>query len=664
MLGAAAPASAADTYSVTGTSDSASGSCAAFVCTDLRAAVTAADADPGSTIELGAGQYQLSDGELAITANMAIDGQGPSHTTIQQTDGTDRVLHVTTASTVAITAVTITGGTVVGAAGSSPGADGQLVTDGGGIASDNFGSLTLTDDAVMSNSVTGGAGASNTGTGNGGVGGSAEGGGIFNKGALTIIDTTIAGNTSTSGAGGTTTGTGNGGANHGAGGGGIVEVGALTVRDSTISGNTAAVGAPGTSSGGGATGSAGNAFGAGIDDQQAAGSILNSTIANNVATTPGGATTVAGLGTASSSTPLTLASDTFAGNNASGGTGENDANLYIFMSSPTIAGTLLVAGGGGANCDISGTTVTDGGHNLEDDMGASCGLSGANGDIVGVDPLLGLLASNGGPTETMALGAHSPAIHAGGQCPDPTNGGSSLQTDQRGEPRHNPCDIGAFESQPPALVAAPAISGAAEVGRTLTCSEGTFSGDQPLSYSYRWLRDGSSISGATSSSYQVASGDVGHQLACGVTASNPYGNASGTSGAVAIAAVPVPPAPAPGPPAPKISRLRQTHKRWREGSKVTSIARTVKQVPIGDTFVFTLNTSAKLTLTFTGKIRGRRIRATLTFKQASAGSRKVKFYGRVSRHKKLKPGRYTVVIVATNAAGQRSAPQKLHFTIV
>jgi hypothetical protein len=675
-----APAYAADTYTVTGTSDSPSGSCSgAFVCTNLRAAVTAANADPGSTIELGSGQYQLSDGELAITANMTIDGQGPSHTTIQQTDGTDRVIHVTTASAVAITGVTITGGTVVGAAGGSPGANGQLVTEGGGIASDSFGSLTLTDDAVVNNSVTGGAGAGNSGAGNGGAGGYALGGGIYNKGALTITDTTIAGNMSTSGAGGNTTGTGNGGPSSGAGGGGIFEVGALTVRDSTISGNTAAVGAPGTSSGGGATGSAGTAFGAGIDDQQAAGSVLNSTIANNVATTPGGPVTVAGLGTASSGTPLTLASDTFAGNNASGGAGENDANLYIFMSSPTIAGTLLVAGSGGANCDISGTTITDRGHNLEDDAGASCGLSGANGDLVGADPLLGSLASNGGPTETMALGAHSPAIHAGGQCPDPTNGGAALQTDQRGEPRHNPCDIGAFESQPPALLTAPTISGSAEVGGTLRCSEGTFSGDQPLSYSYRWLRDGSSLSGATSSSYEVASGDMGHQLACGVTASNPYGNASGTSAAVAVAVVTE---PAPPPPAPILTGLKQSHKRWREGIRLASFAR-VHRPAVGTTFSFALNEQARVSLTFTQphagrKVKGRCVAETKRNRQKSActlsagaltftchaGTNKIFFAGRLTRHKRLKPGRYALVIVATNSAGQRSTPRKLRFAIV
>jgi hypothetical protein len=41
----------------------------------------------------------------------------------------------------------------------------------------------------------------------------------------------------------------------------------------------------------------------------------------------------------------------------------------------------------------------------------------------------------------------------------------------------------------------------------------------------------------------------------------------------------------------------------------------------------------------------------------------VRFQGRITRRKKLKPGRYTLVITATNSAGQRSLPRSLTFTI-
>ena len=48
---------------------------------------------------------------------------------------------------------------------------------------------------------------------------------------------------------------------------------------------------------------------------------------------------------------------------------------------------------------------------------------------------------------------------------------------------------------------------------------------------------------------------------------------------------------------------------------------------------------------------------------AGAGSHKVRFQGRTSKHNKLKPGRYTLIITATNTAGQR-ATARLTFTIV
>jgi hypothetical protein len=46
------------------------------------------------------------------------------------------------------------------------------------------------------------------------------------------------------------------------------------------------------------------------------------------------------------------------------------------------------------------------------------------------------------------------------------------------------------------------------------------------------------------------------------------------------------------------------------------------------------------------------------------GTHKVIFQGRVPPSKRLKPGRYTLVITATNAGGQRSGPARLTFTIV
>lgn len=59
--------------------------------------------------------------------------------------------------------------------------------------------------------------------------------------------------------------------------------------------------------------------------------------------------------------------------------------------------------------------------------------------ITFADPALLPLADNGGFSKTFALGAGSPAIGLGSGCPD---------TDQRGLPRSEPCDTGAYEHQP------------------------------------------------------------------------------------------------------------------------------------------------------------------------------------------------------------------------
>jgi hypothetical protein len=75
------------------------------------------------------------------------------------------------------------------------------------------------------------------------------------------------------------------------------------------------------------------------------------------------------------------------------------------------------------------------------------------GDLCFADPLLGPLQNNGGPTQTHALLARSPAIDAGNPSGCRDQFGAALTTDQRGFPRfvdgNNDgavrCDIGAFE---------------------------------------------------------------------------------------------------------------------------------------------------------------------------------------------------------------------------
>src|SRR5262249_22733382 len=76
--------------------------------------------------------------------------------------------------------------------------------------------------------------------------------------------------------------------------------------------------------------------------------------------------------------------------------------------------------------------VTSSDHSLDGD--GSCGVDG----LSGVDPRLGPLVDNGGPTTTHALLDGSPAVNAG-------NPGACPAVDQRFAPRVNGCDLGAFE---------------------------------------------------------------------------------------------------------------------------------------------------------------------------------------------------------------------------
>ena len=80
----------------------------------------------------------------------------------------------------------------------------------------------------------------------------------------------------------------------------------------------------------------------------------------------------------------------------------------------------------------------------------------------------------------------------------------------------------------------PTISGSTVQGQTLVASNGSWSGS-PTSYGYQWSRCDSAgancaaVSGATASSYQLASADVGKTLRVQVTASNTGGSTIATS---------------------------------------------------------------------------------------------------------------------------------------
>ncbi|HEX6189236.1 MAG TPA: choice-of-anchor Q domain-containing protein, partial [Pyrinomonadaceae bacterium] len=219
-----------------------------------------------------------------------------------------------------------------------------------------------------------------------------NGGGIIvgENSTLTISTSTLSGNSSTQG---------NGGA--------ISSAGVLTILSCTLSGNSAGTGGGGISNDGILT-------------------VSNSTLSVNSASNGGGLYNRSGA--------LTVSKTTLSGNSATGGAGgiANEATLNLTNT--------IVADNGS---DISGT-VTSGDYNLIQNAGGAT-LSGSH-NVTGQDAKLSALASNGGPTQTVALLQGSPAFHAG----NPAYLTGANDFDQRGagfpRVRFGIIDIGAFES--------------------------------------------------------------------------------------------------------------------------------------------------------------------------------------------------------------------------
>ena len=144
---------------------------------------------------------------------------------------------------------------------------------------------------------------------------------------------------------------------------------------------------------------------------------------------------------------LKLSQCTLAGNDASKNTFGPGLSIDGQGGGIYNAGALTVEStifwNGHSDLFNAGGTVVSQGYNMSRD-GAS-GLLKGTGDRINIDPLLGSLQNNGGPTDTIVPLFNSPAINAGNPI------SSSLQTDQRGYLRVSGgrMDIGAVEYQAP-----------------------------------------------------------------------------------------------------------------------------------------------------------------------------------------------------------------------
>lgn len=101
----------------------------------------------------------------------------------------------------------------------------------------------------------------------------------------------------------------------------------------------------------------------------------------------------------------------------------------------------------------------------------------------------------------------------------------------------------------PANTSPPTISGSAQEGRTLTANPGTWTGDQPIVFTFQWTRCNAggnncvAIPAATNQTYTVGSADVGNTLRVNVTGRNSQGASTATSAQTAVVTRAAAPAP-------------------------------------------------------------------------------------------------------------------------
>jgi CSLREA domain-containing protein len=395
----------ASTLTVNTTTDDGSGTCTQTKCT-LRDAILQASLNDQITFSLpGNSTVALTSGPLSITTNIAIKGPGAGLLTIARSSAPGiahfRILNIPVGTRFDLSGVTISNG---------------LDDTGDGVGGiHNLGILSVTACVISGNTSTTGAG------------------GIFNSGTLTINNSTISGNSASFR------------------GGGVLNDGdgaVATVTNSTISGNSAHA-----TGGGIVNGNGGNPNTAKL-------TISNTTISGNTASAGGGIYN----NSTDPTVGLTIANSTVSGNTATSTVGGSGGGIYNDNAGKTckLMSSIVAKNTGPIGPDIyNGGTVTSQGYNLIGNN-QNTNMTATTGDQIGtpaapIDPLLGSLGDNGGPTQTQALLLNSPAIDKG------NSGGST--SDQRGFTRPvdtlaitnagDGTDIGAYEVQPDQLAGCP-----------------------------------------------------------------------------------------------------------------------------------------------------------------------------------------------------------------
>lgn len=345
-----------------------------------------------------------------------------------------------------------------------------------GTAANTFGfgaGLGIESASGFNLTITGSSFTGNTGTGTGTGGSNGSGIRLLANGPATanITNTTFAGNMGTGGAsiqgqgitafssgtgtlGGTWDGiTVNGNMGSTSAGGVLLSAAGgsttLTIRNSTISNNPTA-------------GSGGGIFVTNTGTATSTINIINSTVSGNNANANGGGVFVEQPGTGAVTVNFNFS--TIANNRANNDDTGTDTGGGIFRST---AGTVnlkntIVAdnavGTGGTAPDISGSVNSEDYNHIEDLTGATIGGTTTNNSTG--DPMLGPLASNGGPTLTHLPNTGSVVVNA---IANGTNDcGTAITTDQRAvaRPVSGACEKGSVELVPavPAYISGRVLS--------------------------------------------------------------------------------------------------------------------------------------------------------------------------------------------------------------
>ncbi len=109
--------------------------------------------------------------------------------------------------------------------------------------------------------------------------------------------------------------------------------------------------------------------------------------------------------------------------------------------------------------------------------------------------------------------------------------------------------------------------------------------------------------------------------------------------------------------APKVTGATLSATRFRVSARRTVVASAVKR---GTSVRFRLSEDAATTIAI---VKGTRTVMTLKRAKTTKGANLVAFTGRTAKAK-LKPGRYRLVLAATDAAGNRSRPVTLAFSVL